>query len=65
MKLIDKCTMIAKLINNKGFRLARSEESQAFWKKVVGDYHRYGYEAADIIIDLKSRPTMEDHERKA
>ena len=27
MKLIEKCTIISKLINNKCFRLARSEES--------------------------------------
>ena len=59
MQLIDKCTFIAKLLNNKCFRIARDEESQAFWKKVVGDYHRYGYEAAEIIIDLKTRPMME------
>ena len=45
-------------MNDRGYKLASDQESMAFWKKVVGDYFRYAYEACKEMMDIKQMPAM-------
>ena len=63
--MMDYCCETADLINTKCFKIAKGEESIAYWKKVVGDYYRYAFEACEIVLEIKTSKVMEDIERKA
>lgn len=52
-RLMEDAEVTANLLNNKGYKLASDQEGMAFWKKLTGDYFRYAFEAANIILAIK------------
>ena len=62
-KLMEQCEETAKIMNEKGFRVATDAEAVGWWKKLTADYYRYAYEACDEIIEIKNSPVMHDIEQ--
>jgi 14-3-3 protein epsilon len=55
-ELYDQCMAIVTIVKNNCMKVATTDETKAFFYKMIGDYYRYVAEcaAADKIEEVKS-----------